>query len=420
VSGGYDNAAYAKAASVSGGTEQSAYLEEQSLSGDSTSAPLIAALQAKLASVTVSGNDVTFSGVNVHIVSGSGSTSGPTNGLGNLIIGYNETRNDGTDDRSGSHNLIVGTGNNYSLYGGLVAGAGNTVSGGYASVCGGTGNVAGAGFASVSGGSHNTASSFASSVSGGSNNSASDYYASVSGGSNNSASGSYASVSGGSNNSASGISASVSGGSGQFALAGQSISADSTQVAALQTKLASLSVTGNDVTFSGVNVHIVSGSGSTSGPTNGLGNLIIGYNETRGIGLDDRTGSHNLIVGMENNYSLYGGLVAGTNNTISGPFASVCGGYGNLASATRASVSGGFNNTASGLFASVSGGGYNTASELYASVSGGAYNTASGGASSVSGGESNMASANESTVGGGNGTLADTQYEWAAGTLRAN
>src|SRR5262245_38588527 len=47
----------------------------------------------------------------------------------------------------------------------------------------------------------------------------------------------------------------------------------------LQAKLGCMSKTDNDVYFTGCNVHIVSGSGSTEGAVNGLGNLIIGYNE---------------------------------------------------------------------------------------------------------------------------------------------
>src|SRR5512139_4209024 len=49
----------------------------------------IGQLEALLANVTRDGNDITFSGMNVHIVDGSGDTYGTVNGLGNLIIGYN-------------------------------------------------------------------------------------------------------------------------------------------------------------------------------------------------------------------------------------------------------------------------------------------------------------------------------------------
>ncbi|MCK5232418.1 MAG: hypothetical protein KAR13_19250, partial [Desulfobulbaceae bacterium] len=88
---------------------------------------------------------------------------------------------------------------------------------------------------------------------------------------------------------------------------------------------------GNDITFSGVNLHIVNGTGTTDGTVNSLGNLIVGYNETRGTS-DDRTGSHNIVVGEKQNYSSYGGLVAGWHNTISGAYSSVSGGNYNTAS----------------------------------------------------------------------------------------
>src|SRR5262249_31716375 len=68
------------------------------------------------------GRTVRFSGVNVQIVSGAGATDAPENGVGNVIIGYNETRPTGGDDRSGSHNLVVGSRNNYTSHGGVVGG----------------------------------------------------------------------------------------------------------------------------------------------------------------------------------------------------------------------------------------------------------------------------------------------------------
>src|ERR1700693_4715627 len=60
-------------------------------------------------------------------------------------------------------------------------------------------------------------------------------------------------------------------------------------------------VRGPHITFSGANIHIVSGSGSTSdavytrGVTTGLGNLIIGYDEIPLVNWElNRGGSHNL------------------------------------------------------------------------------------------------------------------------------
>ena len=52
---------------------------------------------------------------------------------------------------------------------------------------------------------------------------------------------------------------------------------------------------------------------------NGLGNLVIGYNELRGAG-DDRSGSHNLVIGSRNNYSSHGGLVGGPAGGSQTPF----------------------------------------------------------------------------------------------------
>jgi hypothetical protein len=83
----------------------------------------------------------------------------------------------------------------------------------------------------------------------------------------------------------------------------------------------------------------VDGSGTTDGTTNGLGNLIVGYNEN--VFAATRTGSHNLIIGVDHEYTSFAGLVAGWTNTISGPHATVSGGSSNVASGWAASVSGG-------------------------------------------------------------------------------
>ena len=92
----------------------------------------------------------------------------------------------------------------------------------------------------------------------------------------------------------------------------------------------------------------------------GSGNLIVGYNELR-FSDNVRTGSHNVVMGIRNNFSSFGGLVVGDFNEISGEFSSVSGGTSNTASGELASVSGGSFNTASGDFATVSGGFQRTA-----------------------------------------------------------
>ena len=115
---------------------------------------------------------------------------------------------------------------------------------------------------------------------------------------------------------------------------------DTAEVTALKNRLVAVESllqhftrNGNDISITGANLWIKSGSGATDGggTVNGLGNLIVGYNEARGAG-DDRTGSHNLIIGSQNNYASFGGLVAGYLNTVSGTYSSVSGGNGNTAS----------------------------------------------------------------------------------------
>jgi hypothetical protein len=79
---------------------------------------------------------------------------------------------------------------------------------------------------------------------------------------------------------------------------------------------------------------------------------------------NNRTGSHNLVVGRPHPYSSFGGFVAGMSNAVTGPGASVSGGGGNTASGVTASVSGGQVNTASGDLARVSGGSQRSATGL--------------------------------------------------------
>ena len=177
---------------------------------------------------------------------------------------------------------------------------------------------------------------------------------------------------------------------------------------------------GPHLIIEGANLHIRSGSGATDEDGNliGLGNVIIGYNELP-LRLDpgDRDGSHNLIIGREHRYQNFGGLVAGFNNTISGPEASVSGGAFNTASGRVASVSGGRINEALGFGASVCGGLDNIASGGDASIGGGQRNEASGFAASISGGFQNTAQAFTANVSGGRDRNAFGSFDWAAGDL---
>lgn len=169
------------------------------------------------------------------------------------------------------------------------------------------------------------------------------------------------------------------------------LQASQTQIAALQTRIATLEsrpsgggggvpdleryvsidpnpingVNGPHIIFHGVNVHIQSGSGSTADTTTGLGNLIIGYNETDpAVGLA-RNGSHNLVGGQMNSFRSFGGVVFGMRNTIQGQYAAVLGGERNVGSGMLSTVLGGGQNTAGGQYSTVYGGLMNTAHSPY-------------------------------------------------------
>lgn len=105
----------------------------------------------------VTGPHILITGANVHVRSGSGFTNdnGTLKGLGNLIIGYNESS--AVLSRTGSHNLIGGSLNSFSSFGGVVFGLQNTISGQYASVLGGSGNMAVGSNSTVYGGLNLTA-----------------------------------------------------------------------------------------------------------------------------------------------------------------------------------------------------------------------------------------------------------------------
>jgi hypothetical protein len=230
-------------------------------------------------------------------------------------------------------------------------------------------------------------------------------------------------------------------------------------IAALEAKLASMSVTTSNgqptVRFTGVNLQVVNGLAATA-TANGTGNLIVGYDEADASGFGRctlgtnpyltglaanvtdsttcaaaggtwvttgfKTGSHYVVAGSGHNYSRWGGLLAGWQNTSNYNYASVIGGYNNTASGSVSTVSGGHHNVAGGDGASVSGGWANTASGAVASVSGGARNTASGDQSSVSGGGNtvvvgygNVASGMLSSISGGWGNAASGSFSSISG-----
>jgi len=106
------------------------------------------------------------------------------------------------------------------------------------------------------------------------------------------------------------------------------------------------------------------------------------------------------------------GFVAGSDNNLTGDYATIGGGQKNEAVAELATVGGGGNNRARGLYSTIAGGGgsnsldSNSASGEASSIGGGYSNTASGQVSTVGGGTINQASNEAATVGGGSGNIA--------------
>jgi hypothetical protein len=167
------------------------------------------------------------------------------------------------------------------------------------------------------------------------------------------------------------------------------------------------------IRLSGVNVQVVNGEGRTD-TTNGEGNLVIGYDEDTGFerltqqpGV--QTGSHNLILGEEQEFTSYGGIVGGLASSVRGRFSSVTGGDENIASGVDSSVSGGRGNKATEFLATVSGGTFNEAGAA-GSVGGGSSNKA-GELAWVGGGYANHAAALFSSIFGGKELIANGEYE---------
>src|SRR6266508_403161 len=118
----------------------------------------------------------------------------------------------------------------------------------------------------------------------------------------------------------------------------------------------------------GANLRIANGRGLTE-TTNGLGNLILGYNENQG--LFARGGSHNLVIGPENDYESFGGFVLGVANASTAGFATVIGGGDNRATELFSVITGGSRNTATGMYSTITGGEEGHTASSLSSVVGG-------------------------------------------------
>ncbi|MBK7199525.1 hypothetical protein [Candidatus Amarolinea dominans] len=158
-----------------------------------------------------------------------------------------------------------------------------------------------------------------------------------------------------------------------------------------------------EVRVNGSRALLIQSNGSNYGP-----NLIGGY-------------SGNSVSAGLVGATIGGGGASGYENSVTGNYGTVGGGWDNTAGLEGATVGGGQANTAGGVYATLSGGFGNIASDGYGTVGGGTFNTASGGNATVGGGYQNAASGGYSTVGGGYGNTASERmppYQAAPSTPR--
>jgi len=213
------------------------------------------------------------------------------------------------------------------------------------------------------------------------------------------------------------------------------------------------------VVMEGVNLQVINGLGSTNS-YNARGNIIIGYDESQAAheafcSLGQYTteldcvnnaeiwdtslkiGSHNLVMGEGNSYTVAGGIVSGLRNVINGFSANAVGGRENISSGYSGTTVGGFRNKmADGAdYSVIAGGAGNFSDQIDSFMAGGAQNQIIGGgvgaaaiggrfnilsASStvIAGGENNLASSLSAVVTGGNGNIASGERSSVSGGLQ--
>jgi hypothetical protein len=170
-----------------------------------------------------------------------------------------------------------------------------------------------------------------------------------------------------------------------------------------------------DFIVDGCNLHVQNGVGQT-GTTNRYGNLIIGYNKNE---VSTRTGSHNLILGDLHEYTSYGGIVSGVENTLAGSNATILGGGQNHANFTSAVILGADRGNADGNVVLIGGQrNYGSADAHFSAVIGGIENQVTGPSSVVVAGTLNIASGGNSLVCGGSENTAGGGSDVACGGSR--
>ncbi len=325
--------------------------------------PLTATQAALLSKMSLVDRDDGFGGVvpmlriqgaNVRLINGLGATNGtpadPTstnpldtnvNGLGNVVLGYLEDSTTLPETpHTGSHNLVIGTGLEYTSFGGIVHGADQFLRAPYGTLLGGRENgIWGGNAASAIGGRGNALIAGYGSAVGGYQNLVTAVYTAAVGGHYNDVRGEAATISGGFRNLASGLQASVSG--GQDAVA----SGTEATVAGGHTGTAS----GNNATVLGGQGLVASGSQSVA--SGGYANRAEGPNAVAAGGQECvASGSESVAMGGYRNVASGNNatVTAGNTNTANGTNATVTGGRQNRASGTHSSVSGGYQRSVTG------------------------------------------------------------------------
>ncbi len=125
----------------------------------------------------------TLTGVNLQVRNATGSTDGAGDGTGNIIVGWNEAGED--DTRSGSHNVVVGSGHAWESHSGVVSGTDHLLASAGGAALGGEGNTVTADGAVAIGGQDNVAAGLLTVTIGGVDNVAEGELSMTAGGSGN-------------------------------------------------------------------------------------------------------------------------------------------------------------------------------------------------------------------------------------------
>lgn len=170
-----------------------------------------------------------------------------------------------------------------------------------------------------------------------------------------------------------------------------------------------------DLVVDGCNLHVQNGVGQT-GTINSYGNLIIGYNKNE---VSTRTGSHNLILGDLHEYTSTGGIVSGTENTLSAPGATILSSGQSHANFVSATIIGADRGIADGNVILIGGQrNYGSAAAHFSAVVGGVENHVTGSSSVVIAGTMNTATGGNSLVCGGSENTAGGSSDVACGGSR--